>query len=396
MKVAYFCDTFAPQINGVSMTLQRLSRYAHENDIEIVFLVPDYPGAPKKEKNVFRFFSLPLFFYKDCRLAIPPIYKAERILDAFCPDIIHAYSEFGISLAAIRYAKKKRIPIVSSYTSNFNHYLRYYNMDILNSALDNYLNWFHNNCKLTFCPSESARSTLQKKDITRVDIMKRGVDPSRFNPSFYSENFRKKVGAGKDAMIFTYIGRISPEKDLDILTEVICRVKVKYNYKAVFVVVGDGPYLEQMKRDVGDKAIFTGFLSGEQLSQAYASSDLLVFPSTTETFGNVVLESMCSGVPAIVPMSGGVAEIVEDCRNGYLVPPRNANAFAEIIGRVLENPQVLTALRSGALETAKLRGWDTVFKGLFLRYSELLIDVHKHNVDKFGINKTMGKECLTS
>jgi Glycosyltransferase len=396
MRVAYFCDTFAPQINGVSMTLQRLGRYAHENGIETVFLVPDYPGTPKRENNVYRFFSIPLVFYKDCRIAIPPIFKAERILDGFCPDIIHAYSEFGISLAAIRYAKKKRIPIVSSYTSNFNTYLRYYNMDILNPCLDNYLNWFHNNCKLTFCPSESAKSYLQKKDINRVDIMKRGVDPGRFNPSFYSEAFRKKVGAGQDAMIFTYVGRISPEKDLDILTEVIRRVKARYGEKAVFVIVGDGPYLEQMKHDLGDKAVFTGFFKGEQLSAAYASSDLFVFPSTTETFGNVVLEAMCSGVPAIVPQSGGVAEIVEDCRNGYLVPPRDAAAFVEIIGRILENPQALTALRTGALETARLRTWDNVFKGLFLRYNELLEDVHKHNDIHIGIKETIGKECLYS
>ena len=181
MKVAYFCDTFAPQINGVSTTLDKLYNYAASNNIETIFLVPNYPGAQKISANVFRFFSIPLLFYKDCRIVIPPIFKAERKLDSFKPDIIHAYSEFGISLAAIRYAKKRNIPIVSSYTSNFNTYLRYYNMDIFNPYLENYLNWFHNSCNLRFRPSEKSKKYLFQKNIKRVDIMKRGVDSSRFS-----------------------------------------------------------------------------------------------------------------------------------------------------------------------------------------------------------------------
>lgn len=374
MRVAYFCDTFAPQINGVSTTLEKLQAYASTHGIEIIFLVPEYPGSPKKDKNVYRFFSLPLFFYRECRVAIPPVFKAEKLLDEFKPDLIHAYSEFTISLAAIGYAKKRHIPIVSSYTSNFNNYLSYYKIDIVSPILENYLNWFHNNCRLTFCPSEKTRQYLYEKDIRRVDIMRRGVDPTRFNPAFRSENFRKKAGAGEGALLFTYVGRISPEKDLDILAESIERVKETHGDRAAFAVVGDGPYLHELKQRLGKKAYFTGFLKGRELAAAYASSDVFVFPSTTETFGNSVLEGMCSGLPAIVPNAGGVIEIVTHGRDGLIVPPRDVRAFTRAMEEFLCSPQLCMAMRNQALVTAASRSWDEVFQNLFLRYQELLED----------------------
>ncbi|MFT9055941.1 MAG: glycosyltransferase family 1 protein [Ethanoligenens sp.] len=372
MKVAYFCDTFAPQINGVSTTLEKLRAYALKNNIETVFLVPDYPETQPSDKNVYRFLSFPLFFYKECRVVIPPVFKAEKILDEFKPDLIHAYSEFGISLAAIRYAKKKNIPIVSSYTSNFNSYLHYYNMDLVSPILENYLNWFHNNCALTFCPSEMTREYLFQKDIKRVDIMRRGVDPSRFSPTFRSDAFRKKSGVKEGALLFTYVGRISPEKDLDILMESITSIKAAYGDKAAFAIVGDGPYLHEMKQRMGNKAHFTGFLKGRDLSVAYASSDVFVFPSTTETFGNVVLEGMCSGLPAIVPNAGGVVETVTHGQNGLIVLPRDSAAFTNAMKRLLDSPRLCMAMRDRALQTAQTRSWERVFELLFDRYARLV------------------------
>lgn len=374
MRVAYFCDTFAPQINGVSTTLEKLQTYALENNIEIIFLVPEYPGQPQHAQNVYRFLSFPLFFYKECRIVIPPVFKAEKILNEFKPDIIHAYSEFGISLAAIRYAKKKHIPIVSSYTSNFQSYLQYYNIDIISPILETYLNWFHNNCALTFCPSEQTRQYLFQKNIKRVDIMRRGVDPTRFSPTFRSHAFRSKAGANDSTRLFTYVGRISPEKDLDILMESIPAIKSAYGERAAFAIVGDGPYLHEMKRKLGDTAHFTGFLTGKNLSVAYASSDVLVFPSTTETFGNSVLEGMCSGLPAIVPNAGGVVEIVTHGQNGLIVPPRDSAAFTNAIKQFLDSPPLCMTMRNHALQTAQARSWECVFSSLFDSYSRLVTD----------------------
>lgn len=374
MRVAYFCDTFAPQINGVSTTLEKLQTYALKNNIETIFLVPEYPGKQQNDQNVFRFLSFPLLFYKECRIVIPPVFKAEKILDQFKPDVIHAYSEFGISLAAMRYAKKKQIPIVSSYTSNFESYLHYYNMGIVSPILETYLNWFHNSCALTFCPSEHTRQYLFKKDIKRVDIMRRGVDPSRFSPTYRSRAFRKKVGAGDDTRLFIYVGRLSPEKDLDILTDSILSIKSAYGDRAVFAIVGDGPSRTEMKQKLGNAAYFTGFLTGKDLSVAYASSDILVFPSTTETFGNVVLEGMCSGLPAIVPRAGGVVEIVTNGQDGMIVPPRDSTAFTSAIQQVLESPQLCMAMRTKALQTAQSRTWECVFASLFDRYARLVTD----------------------
>ena len=372
MKVAYFCDTFYPQINGVTNTLERLNAYTKANHIDAIFLVPRYPGKVQGDDNVHRFFSIPLPFYKECRVAIPPIFKAERILDAFKPDIIHAYSEFSISLAGIRYAKKKNIPVVSSYTSNFSYYLHYFNIEGLNPYLENYLNWFHNSCRLTFCPSDTTREYLHMKAIDRVEIMKRGVDSERFNPSHRSELFRKNVGAKEDSVIFTYVGRVSPEKDLDILAAAAKALKQKYGDRAVFVIVGDGPYLDKLKADLHGYAYFTGFLKGEALAQAYASSDVFTFPSTSETFGNVVLEAMCSGLPAIVPDSGGVREIVHDGMDGCIVPPRDENSLRRCMERFLLLPQLIANMGQSAIVSATSRSWENVFGGLFRHYERLI------------------------
>lgn len=310
MRVAYFCDTYEPQINGVAMTLKRLHQYAGAHHIETVFLVPSYPGARESQENVHRISSLPLLFYRDCRIAVPPMLKAERLLDCFQPDIIHAFSEFTISLAAIRYVRKRNVPIVSSFTTNFITYLHYYNLDFLGPCLETYLNWFHNSCRLTLCPSERTKKYLIRQNIRHTGIMKRGVDSGRFSPAFRSAAFRRRVGAGSRTIVFSYVGRISPEKDLDILAESIRQIKRQYGERAVFVMVGDGPGRSRFETELGCLACFTGFLRGAQLSEAYASSDVFVFPSTSETFGNVVLETMCSGLPAVVPNAGGVAELV--------------------------------------------------------------------------------------
>lgn len=372
MRVAYFCDTFAPQINGVSTTLEKLQTYALKKNIEIIFLVPEYPGKPKKDRNVFRFLSFPLLFYKECRIVIPPVFKAEKILDEFKPDIIHAYSEFCISLAAIRYAKKRNIPIVSSYTSNFTSYLHYYNIGIISPLLEGYLTWFHNSCALTFCPSEQTRRYLFEKDVKHVGIMRRGVDSTRFNPSYRNRSFRAKAGAGEHTRLFTYVGRISPEKDLDILIDSIRMLKPLYGERIAFAIVGDGPYRAEMEKRLGKNAYFTGYLRGKDLSTAYASSDVLVFPSTTETFGNAVLEGMCSGLPAIVPDAGGVVEIVTHDKDGFIVPPRDSKAFANAIQKFMESPRLFLTMRDHALQTARKRSWEYVFSSLFDSYSRLL------------------------
>lgn len=372
MKVAYFCDTYEPQVNGVSRTLKKLRQYAKSNDIETIFLVPSYPGREETEDNVYRFLSLPLLFYRDCRVAVPPMFKAEQILDRFEPDIIHAYSEFTISLAAIRYAQKRGVPIVSSYTTNFTTYLSYYNLDFLSPYLDFYLNWFHNSCRFTYCPSAHTREYLINKNIKRAGIMKRGVDSEQFNPSYRSQAFRRSAGAGGGSVVFTYVGRISPEKDLDILAQSIKRTKAEYGDRAVFVVVGDGPYLSRLKSELAGLAFFTGFLKGKALSEAYASSDVFVFPSTSETFGNVVLEAMSSGLPAIVPNRGGAAEIVTDELDGFVVAPRDTDAFAGAVSKFLKYPGLAAEMGGRAAESSKSWSWQSVFSGLFESYRMLL------------------------
>lgn len=373
MKVAIFTDTFLPQINGVTNTLNKLVEYYEKNNIDYLIFAPDNNADEDENYNIQRFFSIKFFLYPECRIAFPNTFRLNDLLSSFKPDIIQLMTEFNMGMVGLKYGKKHGIPTVSNYTTNFCQYLNYYNLDFLSGYVWTYLRWFHNQNNLTLCPSEEAKSYLKNKGISNTDIFSRGIDSERFNPGLRSENLRRQLGIN-DKLVFLYVGRVSPEKDLDILIDAYKKIYYKYRDMVALIITGEGPYMDKCKDDLPEDTIFTGFKRGRELAQIYASSDIFTFPSSTETFGNVVLEAMASGIPVIGADAGGVRNIIEHGINGLKFKARDVNELANLMIELIENEDLRNVLATNGRNTGLNRSWSKVFGGLVDTYNDILMN----------------------
>jgi len=369
MKIALFSDTFNPQINGVSNTLNKLIRYFENNNVEYKVFVPKYDDSIDLRTE--RFYSLKFFLYPECRLAIPNLFRISRILSDFKPDIIHLMTEFNMGFTGLYYGKKYNIPSISNYTTNFSQYANYYKLDFLKQHIWNYMKWFHNQNNITLCPSNEAQNLLNKNGISNVEIFSRGIDSQRFNPGYRNNALRKKLGI-ENKTVFLYVGRVSIEKDLDILRESYKTIKEKHRDKVALIITGDGPYMEKCRGIYPEDTIFTGFKKGRELSEIYASSDIFVCPSSTETFGNVVLEAMTSGLAVIGANAGGVKEIINHKQNGLKFKARNSEQLTHCMTELIENKTLREYITINGINLGKSRSWDKIIDGLMDIYREVL------------------------
>lgn len=379
MRILYFTDTYLPQINGVTNTLDKLGKYLDSRNIKHLFFAPHYTdnGVIAKEKHVRRFRSVSLPAYPECRISIPAYSKLCRMADKFRPDVIHLMTPAGIGLAGLRYARERNLPVVSSYTTNFDEYLKYYKLEFLNNLLWNFFRWFHGSCHINFCASRATAQSLQAKGIENIRFWSRGIDTEIFNPSYKSKEVRAKINPD-GRITFLYVGRLAAEKDLDILMKSIEQINGLCSHSAQFVIAGDGPYAPYLKSTAPKNVVFTGYLKGEELSALYASCDVFVFPSSTETFGNVVLEAMASGLPVIAANSGGVKDSIIDHHNGFLCNARDSASFTQSMVKFLQNNALIAAMGINARQYALTRSWSSIFDGLIADYISLMEEFPMH------------------
>jgi glycosyltransferase involved in cell wall biosynthesis len=374
MRIAYFSDTFIPQINGVSNTLSYLKRYLDKKGVDYRFHVPDYDDMLlKADANVICSKGMALPDYRDCKLTLPWMPRLSGDMDAFRPSLIHLVTEFGIGIMGRTYARARKLPIVSSYHTNIDQYARYYpSLSPLKQNVKDYFKWFHRRSRRVFVPTDDTREHLQSMGFERLSIWSRGIDTVLFSPEKRSRAFRAQHGLEGKTVIL-YVGRVAAEKDIGLLPEIMRRVQAK-NKNAVLVVTGDGPQLSQLKDEAPEGSVFTGFLRGEPLAQAYASSDIFLTPSSTETFGNVALEAMASGLPVVAADAGGLKNIVHHGSNGLLSAPHQAEAFADALSLLLAKPALSADMGQQAVQTAEKRSWDSVFAGLLADYEVALAE----------------------
>ncbi|MCX7709164.1 MAG: glycosyltransferase family 1 protein [Clostridia bacterium] len=382
MRIAYFTDTFHPQINGVTNTLDRLETYLKSSNIQHMFFAPSFPRdiKSKNRRNVRRFRSVSFPLYPECRLSIPLYANISRLADRFRPDLVHLVTPLGIGFAGLRYARERGLPIVMSYHTNFDAYLKYYNLEFIENAIWNFFKWFHSHSSANFCPSKDTMEILKSNGIENVKLWSRGIDTTAFCPSHKDLSLRAGMNP-QNKVMFLYVGRLAAEKDLDILVDSIQRVSNAHPGKAQFIIAGDGPYAEEMKKTLSEDVIFTGYLKGQPLSALYASCDAFVFPSTTETFGNVVLEAMASGLPVITVDSGGVKDSVRNGFNGFLCKPRDAESFSEAIVKFLDNQSLIAGMSQNARQYTLAKSWNRIFDQLLLDYKSVLDEVYKRMGD---------------
>ncbi|RLQ93978.1 glycosyltransferase family 4 protein [Falsibacillus albus] len=375
MRIALFSDTFFPQVNGVARTLKRYLDYMESKQIECQIFLPTFDSCPSYP-NIHQFTSYPFFFYPECRTAVVHPKKIEERLLAFAPDLIHVATPLTMGLYGARIAKKRGIPCVASYHTHFDQYLEYYKLTWLSPLMWKYMKWFHAPFEKIFVPSQETQTHLNEKGFNNVSIWSRGVDSELFHPRKRSIAVKENLNV-KDKMLLLYVGRISPEKDVETLKKIILTFPEKLRHKVHWLIVGDGPSKAQLETDLLNEPVtFTGYLEGEELAKVYASADLFVFPSASETFGNVVLEAMSSGLLVITSNRGGVTNIVSDGQNGFMCKEKDEHDFIRKIEMFLLREEKVEYLRYSARKYAELQSWSEIFEKLVTEFKEV-VDINQ-------------------
>jgi glycosyltransferase involved in cell wall biosynthesis len=370
LRVALFTDTYLPQLNGVTRTLDRLEQAIRARGGAVRVWTPRDPRAGARA-DVHELRSAPFWAYPELRIALPDVPHTVRELRAWRPTLVHAATPFGAGLAGRRAARRLDVPLVTSYHTSFSAYAQFYNLGVLAGPGWRYLRWFHNSGRRTYAPSDATADELRAQGFRNVDVWSRGVDTARFNPGFRSEALREQLGVGDGRILVGNVGRVARETGLDTMLAAMHRLERDQPGRFVFAFAGDGPYLEPLRREAPSSARFVGRLEGTALSTFFASLDLFVFPSTTDTFGNVLLEAMASGVPIVAADAGPTRSLIVPGRGMLYYPGAGSNLAAGIRSAVAQ-PQLLAAIRDAALTFAAQRAWDRIFDDLIADYHRVL------------------------
>ncbi len=375
MKIAIFTDTFYPDINGVARTLKRFTDYLDTQNISFKIFAPDTHANEYASSQIHRFKSLSFFLYPECRLAFPNLLLIKTELQNFSPDVIHVATPFNIGLCGVYFAKKCKIPLVGSYHTDFEHYLKYYDLEFLSKPLWKYMNWFHKPFQKLFVPSMETFNQLKHNGFTNLEIWPRGVDCQLFHPLYDKKTVRRKYGLSKKFLL-TYVGRLAPEKDVNTLLEVSRSLPLEMNNQIDWLVIGDGPLREELQRKAPANMRFTGYLEGRQLAEMYSTSDLFIFPSPTETFGNVVLEALASGTPVIGANAGGVKSIIKPGVTGDLCIPGSIEQFSHSIQQLLANDSRRLQMGWEGRKYALMQKWDKIFENILWHYTTVIKELN--------------------
>lgn len=363
MRIAIITETFLPSTDGIVTRLCASIRWLKNNGHEVLIIAPDlgvtdFEGTPVAGVPAYTF-----FLYKDKKFSFLSR-KVKSYLLNFQPNLVHVVNPAFLGVAGIFYAKRLMFPLVASYHTNVPKYADYYHLSFLKPALWWYFRTLHNRADLNLCTSQSVLTELKEKKFKNIHYWKRGVDTEQYHPYRFNAAMRERLTAGqKDKKLLLYVGRLAPEKDIEKI-----RLVLEQSNDFCLAIVGDGPhraFLEQYFKDTD--TVFTGFLHGDELASAYASSDIFVFPSTTETLGLVLLEAMASGLPVVAAKSGPTSEQVNDGITGLLYT--NQNEFVRLIFE-LKDDSFRLKLGQQACTVSQMVGWDAPSNQLLDFYKE--------------------------
>lgn len=372
MRIAIFSEVYWPMVSGVGVTLDRLVSALQGRGHEVRVYSASYtlPEGEPERAEAHRSPSVPLFLYPDVQWAFPRQAEVVDDLARFRPDVVHVATEFAMGLAGIKAANQLGLPIIASAHTDYEKYAARYGVRWVLGMGYVYLRWFYSQAHKVLVPSRLFEATLQRRGVSHTGLWTRGVDPRHFHPRFRSDAYRARFGVGPDDLLVTYIGRLAREKDIQRLVRSWEAVRSERG-NAQLVLVGQGPMAEGLRRRPVPGVHLTGLLSGDALSEAYASADLFVFPSQTETFGNSLLEAMASGLPSLAVAAGGVQEFAQNGKNALLVDPRDARGLTKGLSALLRDGGLRARLAAGGLATAGERSWEAIYDQLLRDYSEV-------------------------
>lgn len=362
LRVAFVTETYPPEVNGVSMTVARVveGMRARRHQVQLVRLrqhAADTPVHADAYDEVLMP-GLPIPRYPELKMGLPQTRSLRRLWAAQRPDLVHIATEGPLGWSALRAARQLGVPVSSDFRTNFHAYAQHYGISLLQRPVLAYLRYFHSRTACTMVPTESLRRELAEQGFRDLSVVARGVDTQRFHPAKRSTALRQAWGAADDDPVVLCVGRLAPEKNLNDLVsayQAMCRVQPRTR----LVLVGDGP-ARQALQAACPQAILAGSRSGEDLSAHYASADLFLFPSLTETFGNVTPEAMASGLPVLAYGYAAAAQLIQSGDNGVLARYGVAEDFTRQAECLVADLAHARRMGAAARQTAERLAWDAV------------------------------------
>ena len=381
MRVAVVTESFLPNVNGVTNSVLRiLENLAQSNDQALV-IAPTSPATPKTyaghQVRTTPVIPTQNFLPVNMPMGLPQR-RLKHLIDGFRPDVLHLASPFALGSYAAKVAKQLEIPSVSVYQTDLGGFAKQYGLGVAQNSLQKILYRIHSQTDRTLAPSNSACLDLHLAGVPNVHLWQRGVDTALFNPVKRDEALRKRWrGIYPEKTIIGYVGRLAQEKrvgDLAVLS---------HNPDIQLVIVGDGAHRKKLEQLL-PSAIFLGFKSGEELAKIYASFDLFIHPGPNETFCQAVQESLASGVPAIVPLTGGPADLVVDNRTGYIIDTKDGAALLQTVAKHrgrLDRKQ----MRIAARDSVSMRTWQNIMDQLRQHYLQVIEQQSSRQTDAVGV-----------
>lgn len=376
--IAIVTETFPPEINGVALTLGKLCEGLKARGHRLSVVRPrqraEQGGAEAKDRSALTdrtttLPGLPLPGYPDLQFGLATARRLARDWKQHRPDVIYVATEGPLGLATLNAARKLRIPVCSGFHTNFHSYSRHYGAGFLEKLIAGYLRWFHNRTQLTLTPTRCMQTSLNRLGIQSVAVWSRGVDCDQFSPSRRDRLLRDSWGLGERDLAVIYVGRLAAEKNLQLVVTAFERLR-HIHPRAKLILVGGGPLGKRLKERHPDY-IFCGMQRGDALAQHYASADLFLFPSKTETFGNVVTEAMASGLAIVAFNDAAASEHIRHEENGMKVALDDQEGFVEAALRLADQPSLVSHLRS----QARLDALDIHWPGLIEQFETLVFNL---------------------
>ncbi|WP_411953919.1 glycosyltransferase family 4 protein [Alkalibacillus sp. S2W] len=363
MHILIITETFLPATDGVVTRLTHSIRYFMKQGHDVTVVAPDLGVKEFEGAQIIGVPARKFLFYRSKLFAFPSK-KVRTIIEEQDPDIVHVVNPAFVGASGVHYANKLNYPLVASYHTQVPRYADYYNVSIFKPLLWWYFRKLHNKADLNLCTSNVVKQELDEHDFHNVEVWERGVDTEFFNPDYESPDMRDRLSGGQtDKTLLLFVGRLAPEKEIEKIRHVL-----DYSDQFVLGIVGDGPHRGELEKYfAGTNTVFTGFLHGEELASAYASADVFVFPSTTETLGLVLSEAMAAGLPVVAAKSGPTEEQITDEKQGLLYDPSSNDDFVKTV-RKLEDESLRQRLSETAYADIQQMGWD--------RQSQQALDIY--------------------
>ena len=366
LRVAVVTETYPPEINGVARTVGLMVEALCERGHEVQLVRPrqrDEPApSPGQGPDQRLVPGLPIPFYRHLQMGFTPPGLLKREWSKRRPDLVHVVTEGPLGWAAVSAARRLGISICSDFHTNFHSYSRHYGLGVFSGIVSRYLRALHNRADCTLVPTAEMQSNLEALSFERVKVVGRGVDTWLFSPMRRSERLRATWGCRGSETVALYVGRIAPEKNLALFVQAALAMRATDASLRV-VLVGDGPQAAELRARHPD-FVFAGMRTGGDLAEHYASADVFLFPSTTETFGNVTLEAMASGLAVVAYDYAAARQYLRHESSALLAPLDDGAAFVRMAEWLAANPEFASHLRSEARRTAETASWNRAFDDL--------------------------------